>query len=216
VIMMSITAITILISPNPLFQISVMEYVANLFIFSKFFGEPFVDGAYWSIVLEVIFYGWIFIIITMGQFQNIIRIIPFWLGFSFLNEIYIGSTHLQNLLITEHSGFFAMGIVLHRLRKEFSYYAIVVFLIALACSIYTSTAGIAWSEEAYSVEFSAMAITAIILSSIVVFLMLTRVKISQRYWRSLSILGGSTYALYLVHQNVGYIAITRLLDKCHH
>ncbi|NKX15603.1 hypothetical protein HGG75_02155 [Ochrobactrum pseudogrignonense] len=86
------------LSGNPLFQISSDQYLANIFIFSKLLGQSFVDGAYWSIVLELIFYGWIFILIALGQFHNIIRIIPLWLGFSFLNEFYIGSEHLQNLL----------------------------------------------------------------------------------------------------------------------
>ncbi|MCM0750675.1 hypothetical protein DEA98_02050 [Brucella pseudogrignonensis] len=97
-IIMSVSALVIWLSGNPLFQISSDQYLANIFIFSKLLGQSFVDGAYWSIVLELIFYGWIFILIALGQFHNIIRIIPLWLGFSFLNEFYIGSEHLQNLL----------------------------------------------------------------------------------------------------------------------
>ena len=213
VIIMSTTAVVILLSSNPLFQVSAKQYVVNLFIFSKLLGEPLVDGAYWSIVLEVIFYGWIFIIIALGQFRNLLRIVPFWLALSFLNESYIGSAHLQNLFITEHSGFFAMGIVLNRLSRQFSFYAIALFGMAIAYSIYTSLAAIAWGEQAYSVTFSPVVITAIILLSIMAFLMLMTMNINERYWRVLSISGGATYALYLVHQNVGYIAITGLLGK---
>lgn len=211
VILMSTTAVVILLSSNPLFQVSAKQYVANLFIFSKLLGEPLVDGAYWSIVLEVIFYGWIFIIIALGQFRNLLRIVPFWLALSFLNEFYVGSEHLQNLFITEHSGFFAMGIVLNWLSRQFSFYAIALFGVATAYSIYTSLAAIAWGEQAYSVTFSPVVITIIILLSIIAFLMLMRMNISERYWRALSISGGATYALYLIHQNVGYIAITGLL-----
>ncbi|NKB83249.1 hypothetical protein HED51_05080 [Ochrobactrum grignonense] len=82
---------------------------------------------------------------------------------------------------------------------------------ATAYSIYTSLAAIAWGEQAYSVTFSPVVITIIILLSIIAFLVLTRMNISERYWRALSISGGATYALYLIHQNVGYIAITGLL-----
>lgn len=212
-IIMSTTAVVILLSSNPLFTISAKQYVANIFIFSTFVGEPFVDGAYWSIVLEVIFYGWIFIIIALGQFHNILRIVPFWLALSCLNELYIGSEHLRNLLITEHSGFFAMGIVLNRLRYTFSYYAAALFVIAAAYSIYTSILGIAWAEQAYSTQFSPLVNAGVILTSIAVFLLLIRFNIGKPYRRVVSILGGATYALYLLHQNIGYIVITDLLKN---
>lgn len=212
-IIMSLTATVILLSSNPLFTISAKQYVANIFIFSKLTGEPFVDGAYWSIVLEVIFYGWIFIIITLGQFRNILRIIPFWLALSCLNELYIGSEHLQNLFITEYSGFFAMGIILNRLRNGFSLYATVLFVVAAIYSIHTSNAGIAWAEQAYSTEFSPIIRASVIFVAIAVFILLLRLKVGVRYRHGLSMLGGMTYALYLLHQNIGYIVITGLMHS---
>lgn len=211
-IIMSVTAAVMMLSSNPLFQIDAKQYVANLFIFSLVLREPFIDGVYWSIVLEVVFYGWVFILIALGQFQNMLRIIPFWIAFSFLNEFYVGSTHLQNLFITEYSGFFAMGIVFNRLRREFSYYAIALFMFAGAYSIYTSLSGATWFEDTYSVELSRAVIATIIVISIAAFVFLSRLNISARYWSVLGILGGATYSFYLVHQNIGYIAITGLLD----
>ncbi|WP_426128304.1 acyltransferase family protein [Pararhizobium sp. PWRC1-1] len=211
-IIMSVTAAVMMFSSNPLFQIGLSQYAANVFIFSLVLGEPFVDGVYWSIVLEVVFYGWVFVLIALGQFQNILRIIPFWIAFSFLNEFYVGSTHLQNLFITEYCGFFSMGIVFHRLRREFSYYGIALFMCAAAFSIYTSLSGATWFEDTYSVALSRPVITTIVVVSIAAFIFLTRLSISARYWSVLGILGGATYSFYLVHQNIGYIAITELLD----
>ncbi|ANG98116.1 hypothetical protein A8A54_17505 [Brucella pseudogrignonensis] len=212
-IIMSVSALVIWLSGNPLFQISSDQYLANIFIFSKLLGQSFVDGAYWSIVLELIFYGWIFILIALRQFHNIIRIIPLWLGFSFLNEFYIGSEHLQNLFITEYSGFFAMGIIYSRLRRQRSFYAVLLFILAAIFAIYTTLAGAEWAEKTYSIKRSPVAMTAIILASIAVLLLLTKLNIGQKHQRMLGILGGMTYALYLVHQNVGYIAITALLSN---
>jgi peptidoglycan/LPS O-acetylase OafA/YrhL len=210
---LSVSALVIWLSGNPLFQISSDQYLANIFIFSKLLGQSFVDGAYWSIVLELIFYGWIFILIALGQFHNIIRIIPLWLGFSFLNEFYIGSEHLQNLFITEYSGFFAMGIIYSRLRRQRSFYAVLLFILAAIFAIYTTLAGAEWAEKTYSIKRSPVAMTAIILASIAVLLLLTKLNIGQKHQRMLGTLGGMTYALYLVHQNVGYIAITALLSN---
>jgi len=210
-IIMSVTATVLLLSPDPPFQIDIRQYAANLLVFSLVLGEPFVDGVYWSIVLEIVFYGWIFIAIAVDQFRHILRIIPIWIAISFINESYIGSTNLQNLFITEHSGFFSVGIIISRLTREFSYYGVALLAIAIAYSLYTSLAGAAWFEETYAIELSRAAVATIIVASVAIFALFAKLEIDSRYWPVLSILGGATYAFYLVHQNVGYVAISGLL-----
>lgn len=210
-IIMSITAATLLLSPDPPFQIDAPQYVANLFVFSLVLGEPFVDGVYWSIVLEIVFYGWILVTIVAGQFRHILKIIPIWLVVSFVNEFYIGSTMLQNLVVTEYSGFFSLGIIINRLSREFSYYGAALFVFAAGYSLLTSLTGAAWFEEAYSIELSRPIIAIIVVASIAIFILFINLKIDSRYWYALSILGGATYSFYLVHQNIGYMAISGLL-----
>lgn len=210
-IIMSLTAVTIVLSGNPRFYVDAMQYIANLFIFSLILGEPFVDGVYWSIVLEIIFYGWIFLLIAVGQFRHILKILPVWMAISFVNEAFIGSENLQNLLITEYSGFFSLGIVINRLRHNVTIYGIGLFFMAAAYSLFTAFAGAGWYEDAYSVELSRAVIAAFIILSVVIFILLVSLKINRRLWPAAQLLGGATYTLYLVHQNIGYIAITALL-----
>ncbi|ATN37742.1 hypothetical protein ACO34A_28680 (plasmid) [Rhizobium sp. ACO-34A] len=211
-IIMSLTAATIALSGNPQFHVDAMQYIANLFIFSLILGEPFVDGVYWSIVLEIMFYAWVFLIVTAGQFRHILKILPVWMAISFVNEAFIGSEDMQNLLITEYSGFFSLGIVINRLRQNVTTYGIGLFFMAAAYSLFTAFAGAGWYENAYSVELSRAVIAAIIILSVVIFILLVNLKINRKFWPAAQVLGGATYALYLVHQNIGYIAIAALLD----
>lgn len=211
-IIMSLTAATIALSGNPRFQVDAMQYIANMFVFSLILGEPFVDGVYWSIVLEIMFYAWVFLIIAIGQFRHILRILPVWIAISFANEAFIGSEDIQNLFITEYSGFFSLGIVINRLSRNFSAYGAALFLMAAAYSLFTALSGAAWYEDAYSVELSAEIIAATIIASVVVFILFINLRIDTRFWPVARLLGGATYVLYLVHQNIGYIAITALLD----
>ncbi|NKX15602.1 hypothetical protein HGG75_02150 [Ochrobactrum pseudogrignonense] len=106
-----------------------------------------------------------------------------------------------------------MGIIYSRLRRQRSFYAVLLFILAAIFAIYTTLAGAEWAEKTYSIKRSPVAMTAIILASIAVLLLLTKLNIGQKHQRMLGILGGMTYALYLVHQNVGYIAITALLSN---
>ena len=214
-ILMSLTAVTIALSSNPRFDVDAQQYVANLFIFSLVLGEPFVDGVYWSIVLEVVFYAWIFLIIALGQFQRILTILPVWIALSFVNEVFIRSNDLQNLFITEYSVFFCLGIIINRLIRDFSVYGIALFGLAATYSLFTAHAGAAWYETAYSVELSRAIIAGTLITSVAIFVLLVDLKIDGMYWPTVRLLGGATYGLYLIHQNIGYIAITALLDHIH-
>jgi hypothetical protein len=42
------------------------QWLANLTMLAPMFGQPFMDGAYWSIVIEIIFYGWVMIGLFTG------------------------------------------------------------------------------------------------------------------------------------------------------
>ncbi|MGL4241528.1 MAG: acyltransferase family protein, partial [Beijerinckiaceae bacterium] len=50
------------------FRMTAARWLANLPLVSKALGQPFVDGAYWSIVIEVIFYGWVAVLMALGVF----------------------------------------------------------------------------------------------------------------------------------------------------
>lgn len=209
-IMMTLSTLVLVASGSALFDVTPRQYIANLFVFSKLAGEKFVDGAYWSIVLEIIFYGWVFLLISLNKFDKLVQIIPFWLVLSLVNETLIQNEHLQNLFITEYSGFFAVGILINRLRSQFSYTAVALLVLSAVYGIFTAIKGADWSEVAYSTTYSRPVIAAIIIVSIGVFIAALNVKVNARYWGLASLLGGATYPIYLFHQNVGYLIVPKI------
>ena len=46
-----------------------VQYLANFLIMPQLVGQKFMSGVYWSIVTEVIFYGWVFVLLAVGVFQ---------------------------------------------------------------------------------------------------------------------------------------------------
>jgi len=104
---------------TPQISASFGDYLANLVLVSRVFGHPFMDGAYWSIVLEVIFYGWVFLLMITGLFQrHKLPILCVWLAASYLNATVLHLGVLEVLLITKYSGFFIAGIAIYELRKQ--------------------------------------------------------------------------------------------------
>ncbi len=67
----SVTAVVLTAWPVPgLPTPTVKQWFAHLVINARVLGQPFLDGAYWTIAYEVIFYGWVFLLIAIGWFDR--------------------------------------------------------------------------------------------------------------------------------------------------
>lgn len=52
------------------YDVTRTQWFANFFIAAPFLGQPYVDTAYWSLVIEVAFYGWIALFMMLGWFPR--------------------------------------------------------------------------------------------------------------------------------------------------
>ena len=115
---------------------TVAQWLAQFIIVSRIAGQPFMDGAYWTIVYEIVFYGWVFLLLAAGWFKGGWRIaVLAWLALSVANELLLHSGAVTKLFITEYSGFFAFGLVLFHARKQFDARAAALLVLALAWAI---------------------------------------------------------------------------------
>jgi peptidoglycan/LPS O-acetylase OafA/YrhL len=196
----------------PEFTASLAQYFANLTMFSPLFGQPFMDGVYWSIVLEIIFYGWVFVFLALGLFEKSgDRIVLCWLLLSLVNELFLGIKPLRFVFLTEFSGFFAAGILIYRMRAGKGGLAAVPMLaLSFAIALQTSIAGMHVIAEKYDTEFSGAAVALLVPGIFILFYAATALSPSRMPLGLLSALGAVTYPLYLLHQHIGYIAFARL------
>ncbi|WP_323806065.1 hypothetical protein [Mesorhizobium sp. AR02] len=56
------------VAADPKLPYEPSRWVANLFIVAAAFKRPFMDGVYWSIVFEIVFYSWIAVGLFFGVF----------------------------------------------------------------------------------------------------------------------------------------------------
>jgi peptidoglycan/LPS O-acetylase OafA/YrhL len=186
---------------------TVKQWLAHVIIISRILGQPFLDGAYWTIAYEIIFYGWVFLLIAAGLFERHWRlIVAIWLASSLANETLLHSGALQKLLITQYSGYFAFGLVLFRLKQSFSMPGL--------CMLSAATCWATAAPFITEVDFLAtygfhrnpgglflmgpLALIAVAAAAVAPSLPI-------RPWLAI-LLGGLTYPLYLLHQNIGYAA----------
>ncbi|WP_019170271.1 acyltransferase family protein [Pseudaminobacter salicylatoxidans] len=189
---------------------TVKQWLAHLVINARVLGQPFLDGAYWTIAYEVMFYGWVFVFIALGWFRKHWQaIVVSWLVLSVANELRIDSEVLRKLFITEYSGYFVFGMTLYKLRQGQTPGALVI----LAASILWAAATPFIIEpkffELYGIHRSAagLALTGpITVSCVTLCVMLPTLPIRPAIATGI---GGLTYPLYLLHQHIGYATFTR-------
>lgn len=206
---MTITFVIVMAFGAPLFSTSLGQYAANLSMFAPALGQPFMDGVYWSILLELVFYGWVTLALLGGVFQKWkLGLIFVWLAISASNEFFLGSRGIRLLFITEFGPFFAAGVLVHHIHAHGRSLAALLLLGAaflLSCSTLSVTQQ--WMLNEYGIAVSQ---PHLVIANIVMHFLLIGAILLRGYLVPSALtlaLGGLTYPLYLLHQKIGYIVI---------
>ena len=196
----------------PRFETSVPHWLANLTMVAPAFRQPFMDGAYWSIVVEITFYGWLALFIALGQFpKRIDDLVLGWLAIALINEALIHSSLTRHLFITEYAGFFCAGILLADIasgRRGWQAPFLIVVSTVIACS--EALVGGRETAAHYSTEIKPSIMIGLTVLSIALVALASRIRSLPLPTGLVLAIGGLTYPLYLLHQHVGYIVFNRL------
>ena len=188
--------------------------------------EPWIDGSYWTLGIEICFYGAVLFLIKFFRFEHIKRLAIFiglvsslfWIAKVFsgahasafasqTNWVY--EDRLPSLLLIHHGMFFALGVFLwaelikkHDLKN--------VFWILLFC--FTGSIQIVGQAHRVNTEltihYSALIPCVIWLASIALIVVSVRANarlhaLPRGAVRGIQVAGMMTYPLYLLHQIVG-------------
>jgi len=209
---MTLTFVVLSIADNPRFPTNVSIYLANLSMFARAFGRPSMDGVYWSIMLEIVFYGWVAALIFAGAFQRWkLAIVAIWLAISAANELVFGNTAVRILLITGYAPFFAFGILAQQVvAKSRSPAALILLATAFLLSCQTIRLDQGWMQQHYgmAISYPALFVANGFVFGIFVAALLIRSIVAPS--KTVLMLGGLTYPLYLLHQYIGYLSINAL------
>ena len=210
---MTLTFLAILLLGKPQFDASITQWAANLFIASTALGQPYIDTSYWSLVIEVVFYGWVAALIAVGLFpRRIDAIIVAWLAITFANELTIDAAIVEKLFMSDDSGFFAVGLLIYehyRGRRDARLYSILALSIGTAVfqAIHKADKLAPHTGGSYDVAI----VATICLVSIAIIFLATRVKTIPVPAGLLLAAGGLTYPFYLLHMQLGYVIYSGLV-----
>jgi peptidoglycan/LPS O-acetylase OafA/YrhL len=180
-------------------EVTAIDAIINLTMAPRFLGANYVDGVYWSLEVELLFYVWIALIYRFvpPKWQTIA--IACWVIFGYL-IIAASAEGLpvaipRILSVADWSPYFALGIAIYRYTSRLLGKAgLLSFFILCGINAIKTLGGIE--------------ITILIATCSMMFIFSTP-KWSHRNISFLVWLGTISYPLYLIHQNFGYALLLR-------
>jgi peptidoglycan/LPS O-acetylase OafA/YrhL len=196
----------------PYLQVTISQWMANLLVFAPTLKQPYVDNVYWTIAVELTFYAWVCVLMAIGVFaRRIGTIVLVWLTLSLVNEVFIGSYVIEKVLLTNQSGFFAAGLLLYEIYRGRRDAAVQILLgISAATALVQSLLGAQELRARYGVEFDAWIVASLAMAAIILVAAVMRIRRLPLWPGAMIGIGGLTYPLYLLHQDLGYVIYNRM------
>lgn len=196
----TLTFVTVAAVGLPPFEVSSSQYAWNLTMTQRFFDIADMDGAYWSLQVELAFYLLMLGLLIFRALPIIEPIILGWLLVLSVNAAtgFVSQVAMESRLASDvvtlygYAEFFIIGIVLHLRRTRGSSPAL--------------TMALAWALASYASR-STWESTAVALVLTVVFQAAIRGHLRWLAVRPLLFLGAISYPLYLIHQHIGYVVL---------
>lgn len=201
-----ITALFILILDDGRFSLPLGHILLNLTMISKLFGIPFLDGAYWTLIYELVFYFYIALFISFNN-KNMVGVLFLIMIMNYL-LIYVGLEN-KHLVFTlgEFLPYFLSGMIIYKMSigsNSCKYKVVLCFCIIFSLVQSYQQANMKnyniGSNLDYIVVFF---IIGIMYASFI--LLKFDFHLSKRNENIIACLGALTYPCYLLHQNIGYI-----------
>ena len=208
----TITLAVLAFADEPAMPSGLAQWLANLTFVAPAFGEPFADGVYWSIVVELVFYAWVALMIAVGVLpRHVLAFTTAWLVAIVGNELILESGALRFGLVTRFGPWFIFGILMHRaLTRGGGRWLGPLLLATLAMAMHN----VADEQLEVAAKYAVAPNVPAVLTANALLLLAFLAALQWRYrlpatgW--LAAAGALTYPLYLLHQNLGYVALNRL------
>lgn len=191
------------------FGVTPVQALVNLTMVPHWVRVEFVDGAYWSLAVELQFYLMVIALLQFGQMRRVEWWIAAWLLVSSVNAVR-PMYPLEFWLDARWAPLFAAGMLFYRIsRKGWSGQRYLLLLWAFGLTLWYGWSGAMHAKlgsEPVMLGLPMQVVLALVLFH-AVFLAIVSGRLTMRASPLVHWFGVLTYPVYLLHQNIGYIAL---------
>ncbi|MCK4098434.1 acyltransferase [Acinetobacter radioresistens] len=181
--------------------VTIPQILVNLTMLQKFLGVANVDGVYWTLVFELLFYAFVFLILLFGNFKKLVAFLLAWPFFIAVFATFSGGFMVFNL----YFAYFVVGAMFALLKTNSAPRHLILLSLAVAVC-----AGFYQMYLASLSKQHNLIIVALIYAAMLGFFAIQNMDRFRKINlpRSQDI-GGMTYPIYLIHAHFGYMILNR-------
>lgn len=188
-------------------SVTASQVLANLSMVAPLFGQPFVDGAYWTLVCELVFYTAVFAALFLGQGHRLDALFTAW-PFVMLAATLGGAGSLP--LMGGYYSYFGAGALFAVVKRGGGPLSLAALVLCLGLSLHFSVGSLAAKQLMTGASFSPLVVGGVIVSFYLLFVVLHSDAGSALRLPFARFGGALTYPVYLIHAHVGYMLLSHL------
>lgn len=192
------------------FDVSPVQFVANLTMVPAALGQPLVDGVYWTLAYELVFYVAIFLVIAAGLGAGLHRLLPMW-AIAMLFVTLVSPSLGDQPFLGNYYSYFAAGAIISTFRRHG---VTRLSALGLASACYVSLDQAVGHADAFERKSGYAFSPVVVVIATLAFYGAVLVVSSDRARRvtlpMAALTGALTYPVYLLHAHIGYVVISRL------
>lgn len=177
-------------------EVSFRDFLLNLSMIHQYFDVPHVDGVYWTLTLELTFYGWMLMLFMFNQIHQIEKWLLGWIILAALvsNNIFEFDipSRVKFLFLLDFIALFAAGISFYLIQTGKAKGLTYCVLAASVMSLFVQYS----NGEA-----------ALLCAIYATFYLAISGRLGFLGYKPFVFMGTISYSFYLIHQNIGYMII---------
>lgn len=197
-----LTAVVLMVFPRISSGVQPSMILSNLTMVQSAYGVPNLDPAYWTLLVELMFYL-LFGLVAFGgiTYRRMVAFCVLW-SVASIAAAHANSPMLRLVVDPPYSGYFVAGIaffLIYKFGGNLLLWAIVVY--SWLVSVNQPRPEPTWQ------------LTLLLTSFFVIMALVALHKLDRIRWRWLTVAGALTYPLYLIHQDIGFTVFSYLRGR---